>query len=467
MPNYLSSKTNFIIINYIINSLNCLINDLDFNIQVNCSNSSASDLNFILNVYFEMVKNNLQPNDIQQLFSMPPLNFSIQYRKNCIIKNQLNRFNNNNTTYNYTVAYIIIGVLFGFAFLFASSGIIMFFHNKVKHRQLHAKYESLHARLNKQQHELNNEKTNNSNQVKNNMYTKNVQINKNNRNLYVTKKSKQIESTNSNDEQQQQQNEETQNIYESVQESSVNMTNQNEEQSMLPKKSSRHLLNLTTNTIQSVYNNTVSISSSNLLRSNSNKNSIEMCTKYKRDQIELDKCLMEGTFSRIYEGRLFINDDSEQDIDSSPPNAADSAYDNFDTNNIYKLNNSSSHNRLSRCLKFDKEKGYIKVLVKTVKNNASLEQTDMMLKESCVFRGLKHKNLNSIIGLCIEPDSHTLALFPFNEMGNLKLYLNSIRELKIKELISSKPSKNENNVNIIYAFSLLLIYYLVWFKIRL
>ncbi len=193
MPNYLSSKTNFIIINYIINSLNCLINDLDFNIQVNCSNSSASDLNFILNVYFEMVKNNLQPNDIQQLFSMPPLNFSIQYRKNCIIKNQLNRFNNNNTTYNYTVAYIIIGVLFGFAFLFASSGIIMFFHNKVKHRQLHAKYESLHARLNKQQHELNNEKTNNSNQVKNNMYTKNVQINKNNRNLYVTKKSKQIE----------------------------------------------------------------------------------------------------------------------------------------------------------------------------------------------------------------------------------------------------------------------------------
>ena len=88
-----------------------------------------------------------------------------------------------------------------FALLIALSGIIMFFHNKIKHRKLHSKYESLHARLNKQHLAQNSIPINKDEEeehekkvehFKNKMYTKNIQMNKN-KNLYVNKKSKQIE----------------------------------------------------------------------------------------------------------------------------------------------------------------------------------------------------------------------------------------------------------------------------------
>jgi hypothetical protein len=330
----------------------------------------------------------------------------------------------------------------------------MFFHNKVKQQKLHTKYESLHARLNKQHEQAVNIKNkkneeqyknnNNTEQLKNSIYLKNAQTNKN-KNLYVSKKSRQQQppqSDSTNNEENQ--NEETQNIYESVQEASVSVNNENaDDQSMISRKTSRHLLNLTTNTIQSAYNNTVS--ASNLLTSKQNgpnlinKNSIELCNKYKRDQIEFDRIYLEGTFSRIYLGRLILTETNDLDQED---NKKEKLYDNFDTSHMQKRNSK----RLSRCLSFDREKGYVRVLIKTVNDHASLEQTDMMLKESCLFQGLKHKNLNSLIGLCIEPDFHTLALFPFNEMGNLKLHLNSIRQSKPNSTVSN-CSKNSENVS--------------------
>lgn len=424
-----------------------------FYLQVNCLNNST-DFDFGLNVYFEL-RNTFQ-NDIQQLFSMPALNFNISYRKQCT-KNKLNHKSLPNSAYNYTLAYIVIGVLFGFSCLFASSGIVMFFHNKIKQRKLHSKYESLHARLNKQheqtasltnKHHDEKYQINSSDQLKNSMYTKNTQTNKN-KNLYVSKRSnkssnqqKQLQSEGTNSDEIQ--NEETQNIYESVQEASVCVNNEinNEEQSIISRKTSRHLLNLTTNTIQSVYNNNA-VSASNLLapKQNVNKNSVELCTKYKREQIEFDRVYMEGTFSKIYEGRLILsetNDMNENDTNT----AKDQVYDNFDTSNMQKRNSK----RISRCLNFDREKGYMKVLIKTVNDYASLEQTDLMLKESCLFQGLKHKNLNALIGICIEPDFHTLALFPFNEMGNLKIHLNSIRQSRPKIAISGCSKNTENNL---------------------
>ena len=293
------------------------------------------------------------------------------------------------------------------------------------------------------------------------MYLKNVQTNKN-KNLYVSKKSKQHQSQSDSPNSDENQNEETQNIYESVQEASVCVNNEHiDDQSMVSRKTSRHLLNLTTNTIQSTYNsnNNNTVSASNLLtskhqqqqqqqqheRNSNNKNSIELCNKYRRDQIEFDRVYLEGTFSRIYLGRLILPETN--DLDKQEDNNKEKVYDNFDTSQMQKRNSK----RISRCLSFDRDKGYVRVLIKTVNDRASLEQTDMMLKESCLFQGLKHKNLNSLMGLCIEPDFHTLALFPFNEMGNLKLHLNAIRQSKPNSTVSN-CSRNSENVSLFYIW---------------
>lgn len=394
------------------------------------------------------------------MFTIPPLNFTIKYRKSCVkSRNPFRLKSLNKSNSNYTVAYIIIGALLGFALLIASSGVVMFFNNKIKHRKLHAKYESLQVKLGKQKEAIKHADLVNSNkqqssdddyqkqvdQLKSKMYTKNAQVNKN-KNFYISKKSRQIDTA-GNSESTEAANEETQNIYESVQEASViNMTTNvndatNEEQSMISRKISRNLLNITTNTIQSCYTTANTVSTTNLLNSkpsnqNFNKNSVEMCTKFKREQIEFENVYLEGTFSRIYEGKLFINENDEDF--QSDTNQKESAYDNFDTSNMHK---SRSSHRLSKCFNIDKEKGYMKVLIKTVNDYASLEQTDLMLKESCLLRGLKHKNLNPILGVCIEPDKHTIAVFPYNEMGNLKLYLNTLRQAKL-----AKHADNVNNI---------------------
>jgi len=102
--------------------------------------------------------------------------------------------------------------------------------------------------------------------------------------------------------------------------------------------------------------------------------------KISSEDVTLERVVMDGTFSKFYEGLL--RQSGEQQAGN-----------------------------------------YVKVLVKTVNDCASAKQTDLMLTQSCLFRKYKHKHLNSILGVCIEPERHPMVIFPFCEHGNLKIYL--------------------------------------------
>jgi RYK receptor-like tyrosine kinase len=55
-----------------------------------------------------------------------------------------------------------------------------------------------------------------------------------------------------------------------------------------------------------------------------------------------------------------------------------------------------------------------------------------MVKESCVYQALKHKNILAILGMCIGEPKRPLALYAYPEIGNLKKYLLSLK-LKSEE----------------------------------
>jgi serine/threonine protein kinase len=111
------------------------------------------------------------------------------------------------------------------------------------------------------------------------------------------------------------------------------------------------------------------------------------------DQIEIGGLVMEGTFGKIMHGEL----------------------------------------------KCGNEEASVKVFVKTVSSCASKEQTDLMMREACAFRNLKHKNLQSILGVCLDDEKKPMALFSLCEVGNLKKYLLSLNGLSKNELRLSNP----------------------------
>ena len=150
----------------------------------------------------------------------------------------------------------------------------------------------------------------------------------------------------------------------------------------------KQLLNVTTNTMQSAVFRETYAANTTL---NQKLSSAELCDKFSRDLIEIGDIIMKGTFGRMHQGVLRQMSSEESEI--------------------------------------------VKVLIKTVDENASLEQVDLMIKESCVFRGLKHKNLLSITGLCLDAEKRPLALFALPEIGNLKKYLVSLKTSKSTELI--------------------------------
>ena len=110
-------------------------------------------------------------------------------------------------------------------------------------------------------------------------------------------------------------------------------------------------------------------------------------------QIKIGDLLLEGTFGRVFEGFLTkkVHKNEEEDEES----ATDAA---------------------------NSETCVVKVFIKTVSELTSTKQADLMVSEASVLKYVKHKHVNSLLGLCFDSSS-PLALFKYCENGNLKNYL--------------------------------------------
>lgn len=404
----------------------------EFSLGFNCLPANATTLkpasvSVEFYVYFDL--NNSMATGFQQLISMPALNFTIKYHKICLKKEEyLSRkaTEKAGSSSNYLVAYIIIGALGGFSGSIASIAMFMFVHSKLKAKKLHAKYESLHSKLTQEQQILKNQQQQLINEkLKNKVYTKNGGSAK--KSNHYSKRQTATEAAseaalpalNKLDHQTNDLN-----IYESVPDASIvnhnldtcgtNTTIYNESKADMtkmsnhrgfndsrvrgagsdnPRKRDKVMLNLTTNTLHSVYN--TSMNNNNLTPSYNNKRAqIEQCVQFDATQIEFGGPVLEGVFSKVLKGKLF-------------------------TEKIDSVSNTT-------------EKEVIQIYMKTLSDTASSEQTDVMLKESCAFRGLKHKNLNPIIGVCYGTDKKPFTIFNACELGNLKHYLTGLRTAKCR-----------------------------------
>jgi hypothetical protein len=149
-------------------------------------------------------------------------------------------------------------------------------------------------------------------------------------------------------------------------------------------------LNVTANTIMSNYNN-VSVMTT---RGRMGTSQVELCPKLDHAQIQLGAMIMEGTYSCIYEARL-LKPSSSNHIDGEETREEEE----------------------------EVEKS-VRVMVKTVNEYASKEQADKMVIEAAMLRGIKHKNVNAIVGVCFDKaEKMPMAVFGYFEMGNLKNYL--------------------------------------------
>jgi hypothetical protein len=366
-----------------------------------------------------------------QLVPPPPINLNIQFKKFClnatIIRRKIALSYAQPNSNSFTIAYIIIGTLVGFLAIILFVAISMYISSKYKLKKINTKYETMQhlrnkiktkqAKPNLKQNKVivvSTETAANSNRsyTTNNtsMYAKNANINNSvsmkktsRRQLNQSERQKSFVSNANMDDS-------NPNIYESVQDASMSLINNNQTQNqqlietnvkemsarVIPSsrshKHAKQMLNVTTNTMQSaVFRETYSTNTTiNQKMSNS-----DMCDKFGKDLIDIGEVIMKGTFSQIHLGTL----KQQQD---------DGLCENF------------------------------RILIKTVKENASSEQIDIMVKESCVYRNLKHKNLLTLTGLCLEIDKKPLILYPYPEIGNLKKYL-----VSLKDASNSKTKNNE------------------------
>jgi serine/threonine protein kinase len=241
------------------------------------------------------------------------------------------------------------------------------------------------------------------------------------------------------------------NIYETVPDQSVILSSttivpnntttttslRNHQQKINSKKQALKQMNITTNTIQSIavapfnrtqinnttQNQTVQPSSSG----GGGGRSSRSVKRFRPEQIELKSLIMQGSFGLIYEAELKLDDQSKND-----------------ESQCTLLNENAGNQR-------------IKVLVKTVKKSGgevSREQVELMVRESCMLKGLKHKNINPILGLIesgLDEDNDNnasiqkMSLFAYCELGNLKKYL-----LNIREESSFDPDRMITNQEILY-----------------
>lgn len=154
---------------------NCLVPER-WKLNLNCSalNSSAKpySIHIGLNVYFEL--NNSLSTGFQQFMSMPPLNFTIKYKKICMKKSEYLTIQKRLNSNNYLIAYLIFGALGGFALFIATIASFMFIHSKLKAKKLHNKYEALNSKLSQQQQLLKSQQQQLiCEQLRNKVYTKN------------------------------------------------------------------------------------------------------------------------------------------------------------------------------------------------------------------------------------------------------------------------------------------------------
>ncbi|XP_074657404.1 tyrosine-protein kinase RYK-like [Tubulanus polymorphus] len=102
-----------------------------------------------------------------------------------------------------------------------------------------------------------------------------------------------------------------------------------------------------------------------------------------RSQVTLKEILQEGTFGRIYHGIVHLASEDDEDPETR-----------------------------------DQE-----VFVKTVTDEARLDQIQMMQRECCMLHDLSHSNINPIVYVCFELEKRPLMLYPYATEGNLKKFL--------------------------------------------
>jgi len=283
-------------------------------------------VNVELQVYFDL--NNSMAVGFVQLISMPPINFTIKYHKICQASADRREYMKSRVAAksksSFLIAYLIMGALAGFALLVGFVGLFMLVNAKLKAKQLHAKYESLHLNheqqlLKEKQQQIINEK------LKNKIYAKNSGQN-----------SSSLKSSNPYSKRSQPQNRpdgdtapvDDSNIYETVPDSTVQAdiyVQSTVGAIARPRINKEKLkLNLTTNTMYSMYNTSMSVNNlekSQLLQpSFTNRRAhIEQCVKFQACQVEFGSVLVEGKFSRIYEGKL-SKEASDQESTAVPGN---------------------------------------------------------------------------------------------------------------------------------------------------
>ncbi|XP_071949600.1 tyrosine-protein kinase RYK-like [Antedon mediterranea] len=75
----------------------------------------------------------------------------------------------------------------------------------------------------------------------------------------------------------------------------------------------------------------------------------------------------------------------------------------------------------------DEEKIEKEVFIKTVTDQASEEQRNLLVKESCMLKGLSHKNVLPILCVCLQDETNPMIMFSFMGLGNLKQFLRNGR----------------------------------------
>ncbi|XP_038050026.1 tyrosine-protein kinase RYK-like isoform X1 [Patiria miniata] len=103
-----------------------------------------------------------------------------------------------------------------------------------------------------------------------------------------------------------------------------------------------------------------------------------------RSRITIEELLLEGTFGRVYHGKLLMSVDDEEETATEKD-----------------------------------------VLLKTVSDQSSETQEKLLLKESCHLHGLSHRNILSIMHVCL--DGKPMSVFAYMNLGNLKTFLRNGR----------------------------------------
>lgn len=133
---------------------------------------------------------------------------------------------------------------------------------------------------------------------------------------------------------------------------------------------------------------------------------------FKKSQITLNRVILQGKMSLVYEGELKFNARSKPSTDDGEDSEATGS----NRRHVIKT-----------------KKVLVKMLKRGDPNDGTKDKRDQLVEnfigESSQLANLQHKNLNSILGI-LEGESsfdQTMSVFKLCELGNLKSYLLSVR----------------------------------------